>query len=54
MCFQLGLTGWKVRTVQCGRCGHKWVSVSPKITPVRWLQCPKCGRQGRTREYFTM
>ena len=38
----------KVTCCLCLNCQYRFVAVSPEVTPVEELQCPKCKQQGNT------
>ena len=34
----------KVSEVICIKCGYRWISVRPKHTLLKYLECPNCGQ----------
>ena len=30
----------------CLKCLHRWIAVYPQDTPLKLLECPKCGERG--------
>ena len=40
--------GWCNSFVECGRCGHQWMSIFPVECPVQDIQCSQCNQQGQS------